>query len=95
MNQIQKKHKRGDNIKINYKNLNKLTKILLNNIKLDLINGRSSNEKLALFYIDIDNKKYYYSYNKIDDNIEELYDSYKIVNYKKAERLLTEQIHVS
>ncbi|MGN0993044.1 MAG: hypothetical protein ACI4PE_03905 [Bacilli bacterium] len=92
MNQIQKKHKRGDNIKINYKNLNKLTKILLNNIKREF---KNNNDKLALFYINIDNKKYYYSYNKINNDIEELYDSYKIVNYKKAKRLLKEQIQAS
>lgn len=92
MNQIQKKHKRGDNIKINYKNLNKLTKILLDNIKTEF---KNNNEKLALFYININNKKYYYSYNKINNDIEELYDSYKIVNYKKAKRLLKEQLQAS
>lgn len=95
MNLIQKRHKRGDNIKINYENLNKFTNILLDNIKTDLSNGHSNEDKLALFYININNKKYYYAYNNLDNTLEELYDSYKVVNYKKAKRLLLEQIHVS
>ena len=37
----------------------------------------------------------YYSYNKVNNDIKDLYDSYKIVNYKKAKRLLKEQLQTS
>lgn len=46
-----------------------------------------------MFYININDKIYYYSYNKLEDSLEEVYDSYKVVNYKKAEKLLTNQIN--
>ena len=87
---MQKKHKKEmESIKINIENLNKVTKILLNNIKTEF---KNTDEKKPLFYIRIDNKKYYYSYNKIDEEIKKLNDSYKIVDYKKAKLLLKNQI---
>ena len=70
-----------------------MTQILLNNLKSDILKGIKKNEKLALFYININDKRYYYSYNKLEDSLEEIYDSYKVVNYKKAEKLLTNQIN--
>lgn len=80
-------------IKINYEKLKEITKILLNNLKSEVLKRKQKDEKIALFYIDINNKKYYYSYNILEDNLEEVYDSYKVVNYKKAERLLTNQMN--
>lgn len=82
-------------IKINYEKLKEITKILLNNLKYEVLKRKQKEEKIALFYIDINNKKYYYSYNILKDNLEEVYDSYKVVNYKKAERLLTNQMNES
>lgn len=82
-------------IKINYEKLKEITKILLNNLKSEVLKNKQKDEKIALFYIDINNKKYYYSYNILEDNLEEVYDSYKVVNYKKAERLLTNQMNES
>ena len=82
-------------IKINYEKLKEITKILLNNLKSEVLKRKQKEEKIALFYIDINNKKYYYSYNILKDNLEEVYDSYKVVNYKKAERLLTNQMNES
>lgn len=82
-------------IKINYEKLKEITKILLNNLKSEVLKRKHKEEKIALFYIDINNKKYYYSYNILEDNLEEVYDSYKVVNYKKAERLLTNQMNES
>lgn len=82
-------------IKINYEKLKEITKILLNNLKSEVLKKEQKEEKIALFYIDINNKKYYYSYNILKDNLEEVYDSYKVVNYKKAERLLTNQMNES
>ncbi len=82
-------------IKINYEKLKEITKILLNNLKSEVLKRKQKEEKIALFYIDINNKKYYYSYNILEDNLEEVYDSYKVVNYKKAERLLTNQMNES
>lgn len=82
-------------IKINYEKLKEITKILLNNLKSEVLKRKQKDEKIALFYIDINNKKYYYSYNILEDNLEEVYDSYKVVNYKKAERLLTSQMNES
>ena len=79
-------------IKINYEKLKEITKILLKNLKGDF-EKKNKNEKLALFYIDINNKKYYYSYNALEENLEEVYDSYRVVNYKKAEKLLIKQIN--
>ena len=76
------------NIKINYVKLNQITKTLIDNLNSEMRNG----DKLALFYIKIDNKKYYYSYDKIDYNFKDIYNSYKIVDYKKAQRLLNKQI---
>lgn len=40
----------------------------------------------------VDNKKYYYSYNFLDKNIEDLYNQYSIVDIRKAKRLLIEQM---
>lgn len=82
-------------IKINYEKLKEITKILLNNLKSEVLKRKQKEEKIALFYIDINNKKYYYSYNILKDNLEEVYDSYKVVDYKKAERLLTNQMNES
>lgn len=79
-------------IKINYEKLKEITKILLKNLKGDF-EKKNKNEKLALFYIDINNKKYYYSYNELEENLEEVYDSYRVVDYKKAEKLLIKQIN--
>ena len=79
-------------IKINQENLKKVTNILLDNINDELKKGYKSNEKIALFYLNINNKKYYYSYNFLDKTPEELYDQYRIVEIKKAKRLLIEQM---
>ena len=68
---------------------------MLNNLKSEGLKNKQKDEKITLFYIDINNKKYYYSYNILEDNLEEVYDSYKVVNYKKAERLLTNQMNES
>lgn len=87
-----KMHKEDDNIKINYDKLKEITIILLNNLREDLLKAKDKGEKLALFYININNKKYYYSYNKIESSLEKI-DSYRVVNYKKAERLLQAQIN--
>lgn len=72
--------------------MKKVTNILLDNINEELKKGYKQNEKIALFYLNINNKKYYYSYNFIDKSIEELYDEYRIVDIKKAKRLLIEQM---
>ncbi len=81
-------------IKINYDKLNELTRILIDNLDTDMNKKINKDEKLALFYIDINNKKYYYSYNILEESLNEVYNSFKIVNYKKAKRLLTEQLHI-
>lgn len=60
----------------------------------DIADGKKECDKLALFYVDINNRKYYYSYNFLDCDLSEVYDSYRIVNYKKARRLLREQINI-
>lgn len=80
-------------IKINRSKLRQITRVLINNIDSDIKQGQNKNDKLALFYIDINNKKYYYSYNKLDSSFNEIYNSFKIVNYRKAKRLLFEQIY--
>lgn len=89
---LEKKLKEVINIKINHDKLKEITKVLINNIDSDIKKGQSKNDKLALFYVDINNKKYYYSYNKLDPSFNEIYNSFKIVNYRKAKRLLYEQI---
>ena len=61
-------------LKINYKNLNKLTKILLDNIKSEF---KDNNEKLAIFYINIDNKKYYKKVKSILNSIFRIFQNKK------------------
>ena len=90
---LEKKLKEVINIKINHDKLKEITKALINNIDSDIKQGQNKNDKLALFYVDINNKKYYYSYNKLDPSFNEIYNSFKIVNYRKAKRLLLEQIY--
>ena len=80
-------------IKINYNKLKEITKRLISKLDHDFKNKKDDNNLLALFYIDIDNKKYYYTYNELDNNFSEFYNSYQIVNYRKAKRLLLEQIY--
>ncbi len=80
-------------ININHDKLKKITKVLINKMDFDLRQSNNKNEKLALFYVDINNKKYYYSYNKIEPGFNEIYNSFKIVNYRKARRLLLKQIY--
>lgn len=84
---------RGETIKINYNKLKEITKRLISKLDHDFKNKKDDNNLLALFYIDIDNKKYYYTYNELDNNFSEFYNSYQIVNYRKAKRLLLEQIY--
>lgn len=84
---------RGETIKINYNKLKEITKRLISKLDHDFKNKKNDNNLLALFYIDIDNKKYYYTYNELDNNFSEFYNSYQIVNYRKAKRLLLEQIY--
>lgn len=79
-------------IKINYDNLKKVTSALLKNINNELKKGYAPNQKIALFYLKIDNKCYYYSYNFPDQEFDNLYNSYRLVEIKKAKRLLTEQL---
>lgn len=79
-------------IKINYDNLKKVTKVLLKNINDELKRGHTPNQKIALFYLKIDDKRYYYSYNFPDEGFDDLYNSYRLVEIKKAKRLLTEQM---
>lgn len=67
---------------------------MINNIENDIHNGKNKNDKLALFYIDINDRKYYYSYNFLDCDLSEVYDSYRIVNCRKAKRLLNEQMNI-
>ena len=81
-------------IKINKNNLQKVTNILLNNINDELKKGHSPHQKIALFYLNIDKKVYYYSYDFLDNNIDELYNSYEIVEIEKAKKLLYNQIYV-
>lgn len=83
---------RGETIKINYNKLKEITKRLISKLDHDFKNKKDDNNLLALFYIDIDNKKYYYTYNELDNNFSEFYNSYQIVNYKKAKQLLINQI---
>ena len=93
MNLKIKKVLRGETIKINYNKLKEITKRLISKLDHDFKNKKDDNNLLALFYIDIDNKKYYYTYNELDNNFSEFYNSYQIVNYRKAKRLLLEQIY--
>lgn len=53
----------------------------------------SSNEKIALFYMKLDNKKYYYSYSFLD-NISNLYEKYILAEPKDARNILEEQINL-
>lgn len=62
-------------------------------MKSDITSGKKKSDKLALFYIDINNKKYYYSYNILENSLDEVYDSYRVVNYNKAEKLLINQMN--
>lgn len=62
-------------------------------MKSDILNGIKKNDKLALFYVNINDKRYYYSYNRYEDSLSDIYDSYRVVDYKKAEILLTNQIN--
>lgn len=91
MNQILKKHRGEVKIKINYDNLKKVTSILLNNINDELKKGYKPSQKIALFYMNINNKKYYYSY-EFPKDLEDVYNSYNIVDIRKAKRLLKEQM---
>ena len=81
------------NIKINYKKLKEITQKLIDDIDKDLKKGKKLTDKLALFYIDINNKKYYYTYYEIDKSLNDIYNSYRLVNYKKAKNLLLNQIY--
>lgn len=87
-----KKHKWGDIIKINTEGLRKVTNILLNNIEDELKNGYKLNQKIALFYTNIGDKTYYYSYNILNEEFDDLYNSYKIVDINYARKLLSKQI---
>ena len=66
---------------------------MINNLEQDIKKGNNKKSLLALFYIDIDNKKYYYTYYKIDETFNDIYNSYQIVDYKKARKLLRNQIY--
>lgn len=79
-------------IEINKNNLVKVTKIILNNLKEDIKNIKDKDEKLALYYLKINGKDYYYSYNLLKDAPEEVKDSYRLVNINKAKMLLENQI---
>ena len=79
-------------IKINYENLKKTTSILLDNINKELKNTNNYSKKVALFYTNIDDKHYYYSYNFADELMFDLYNSYHLVDIKDAKRLLLEQM---
>ena len=79
-------------IEINKKNLKKLTSIILKNLQDDLKNVKDKNKEIALYYLKINGKSYYYSYNLIKDAPEEVKSSYKIVDAVYAQTLLKSQM---
>ena len=65
---------------------------MINKLNSDIKNSFKKDDKIALFYIKINNANYYYTYNRIDYNFTSMYNSYKVVDYFKAKKLLKKQI---
>ena len=79
-------------IEINKKNLRKLTSIILKNLQDDLKKTKNKKEKIALYYLKINDKNYYYSYNLKKDAPLEVKSSYRLVDSSYAQTLLKSQM---